>query len=151
MMRLRDLKSVAGALAVGLAAIAFAEGASAQNLYGVNPYANEAVSLATNGLFHLDNNTGAVIDGRVVVVPGRTITGLNALTRDPVTGTLYAVAKATGVTGRLLITVNVATGAGTGDWQSRRQFRQSGLPWRWSVVRRDGGWRDRARDPVSHQ
>ncbi|WP_312783748.1 IPTL-CTERM sorting domain-containing protein [Brevundimonas sp.] len=72
-----------------------------------------------------------MIDGRVVVVSGRTITGLNALTRDPVTGTLYAVAKATGVTGRLLITVNVATGIGTeignlGDNFSSLAFRSDG-------------------------
>lgn len=131
MTRFRDLKGMAGAFAVGMVAMAFAQGASAQNLYGVNPFTNDASALSANGLFHLDNNTGAVIDGRVVVVPGRTVTGLNALTRDPVTGTLYAVAKANGVAGRLLITLNVASGAGAeignlGDNFSSLAFRGDG-------------------------
>lgn len=131
MAQFRGIKRMLGALAAGAAAMALAHGASAQNLYGVNPFGNNATALSENGLFHLDNNTGAVIDGRVVVVPGRTVTGLNALTRDPVTGALYAVAKANGVTGRLLITLNVGTGAGTeignlGDNFSSLAFRSDG-------------------------
>ena len=47
-----------GALAAGAAAMALAHGASAQNLYGVNPFNNDASALSANGLFHLDNNTG---------------------------------------------------------------------------------------------
>ncbi|WP_312783750.1 hypothetical protein [Brevundimonas sp.] len=58
MAQFRGIKRMLGALAAGAAAMALAHGASAQNLYGVNPFNNDASALSANGLFHLDNNTG---------------------------------------------------------------------------------------------
>jgi hypothetical protein len=114
------------------AIVVFAGSAHAQRLFGVNPFQNDASGPpASNGLFYLDNNTGAIIDGRVVTVPARTITGLLALTVDPTTGTVYAVAKANAVAGRLLITLDITTGAGVeignlGDQFSTLAFRSDG-------------------------
>lgn len=130
MVGFRYLKGIILAVSVAAAAMASSQSADAQSLYGVNPF-NNAAPLSENGLVQLDYNTGAVVDGRVVTVSARTITGLNALTRDPTTGTIYAVAKANAVAGRLLITVNVATGAAVeignlGDNFSSLAFRSDG-------------------------
>lgn len=130
MARFRHLKAVIVAVSMAFATMS-SQAAVAQSLYGVNPFTNDSSALSANGLFHLDYNTGAVTDGRVVTVPGRTVTGLNALTRDPTTGTIYAVAKANAVAGRLLITVNVATGVAAeignlGDNFSSLAFRGDG-------------------------
>src|SRR5690606_13797256 len=42
---------------------------------------------------------------------GGTITGVTAMATDPTTGTHYAVAKVSGVTGRVLVTVDFQPGA----------------------------------------
>ncbi len=111
--------------------LAFSGIAQAQ-LYGGNSQSNDATALPSSaGLFKLDPTTGAIQTGTVVTVPARTITGITALTRDPTTGTIYAVAKAAAVANRLLITVNLTTGAGVeignlGDQFSSLAFRPDG-------------------------
>ncbi|HLX24966.1 MAG TPA: IPTL-CTERM sorting domain-containing protein [Usitatibacter sp.] len=123
-------RSLWKAAAAGLL-FAFSTFAQAQ-LYGGNSQSNNATALpASAGLFQLDPRTGAIQIGTVVTVPARTITGITALTRDPTTGTIYAVAKAAAVANRLLITLNLATGAGAeignlGDDFSSLAFRPDG-------------------------
>lgn len=119
-------------LLLALFALSFAGAASAQTLYGVNPFTNDSTSPpGTLGLFNLNNTTGAITGGQVVTVPGRTITGLQGLAQDPTSGLVYAIARATAVPGRLLITLNVSTGAGVeignlGDNFSSITFRGDG-------------------------
>lgn len=119
-------------LLLALAALSFAGMASAQTLYGVNPFNNNAgTPPGSFGLYNLNTTTGAITGGQVVTVPGRTITGLQGLTQDPTTGTVYAIARAAAVPGRLLITLNLATGAGIevgnlGDSFSSITFRADG-------------------------
>jgi hypothetical protein len=92
--------------------LAFASNAHAQELVGVNPFNNTSSSPGNFGLFHVDRTTGAITDGRVITIPSRTITGANSITTDPATGKVYAIVKAS--TGeRLLVTLDVATGAGS--------------------------------------
>lgn len=116
------LKTLSRGLAVVL--LAFAGAASAQ-LYAINPFGNAP------GLFVLDRDTGAIVRGRVITVPGRTIIGGNSITRDPTNGEVYAVVRANAVAGRLLITLNVNTGVGVeignlGDNFSSIAFRSDG-------------------------
>jgi hypothetical protein len=115
-----------------LAAFVFtcAGGVQAQ-LYGVNPFTNAAAPLDQMGLFHLDPTTGVILDGRVITLAGFTVTGANALTTDPTTGLVYTVLKVSAVAGRVLATVNVATGVATqvgnlGDNFSSLAFRADG-------------------------
>lgn len=114
----------------GLAALllVFAGSAFAQQLYGVNPFDNTP---GNEGLFRLDPQTGAIISRTVITVPGRTITGAQGLTVDPTTGIVYAIARAAAVVGRLLITLDVRSGAGVeignlGDNFSSISFRADG-------------------------
>jgi hypothetical protein len=105
------------------AAFLFLAGAASAQLYAVDPFAN--------GLYVLDRETGAIIRTRTISVPTRTITGANAITRDPTSGVVYAVVKANAVAGRLLITINVNSGAGVeignlGDNFSSLAFRSDG-------------------------
>jgi hypothetical protein len=108
------------AASFGLALLAPA--AHAQ-LYGTSSFQNQ--------LWKLDMATGASLLANAMDVPSRTITGANSLTLDPTTGIAYAVVKASGVTGRLLITVDLDTGVGTeignlGDNFSSLAFRADG-------------------------
>lgn len=124
-----QLNRFAAGLAAGVAMLVFASTVSAQNLYGVNPFANDNAAIQNQGLLYLNDTTGAITGGQVVVVSGLTITGLNSLTRDPTTGAIYAIAKAG--SGRRLITLNLATGAGVevgnlGDNFSSLTFRADG-------------------------
>lgn len=106
--------------------------AAAAQLYGVNPFANDATNPPSSyGLFDLDYNTGAITDGRVITLVGYTITGALAIARDPTTGLVYAILKAQGVNGRLLATIEVTSGAATlvgnlGDNFSSLAFRSDG-------------------------
>lgn len=43
-------------------------------------------------------------------VPGSTVTGINGLAKDPTTGITYAILKLTGVSGRVLATIDIHTG-----------------------------------------
>ena len=119
-------------MVVAIMALSFAGAVSAQTLYGSNPFTNDnSAAPGSLGLFYLDYTTGAVTGGQVVTVPGRTITGVQGITRDPTNGTIYAIARATAVAGRLLITLDVATGAGVeignlGDNFSSITFRGDG-------------------------
>lgn len=122
----------AAGLLLALFALSIAGAASAQTLYGVNPFQNDNTSPPDSlGLFNLNNTTGAITGGQVVTVPGRTITGLQGLAQDPTSGTVYAIARAAAVSGRLLITLNLTTGAGIevgnlGDNFSSITFRPDG-------------------------
>ncbi|NOT56559.1 MAG: BACON domain-containing protein [Deltaproteobacteria bacterium] len=107
---------------VALLTLSFTSRVWAQ-LYGASPFENE--------LYALNFDTGAAITTTAITVPGRTITGINALTIDPTTGIAYAIVKASAVTGRLLITVNLQTAVGVekgnlGDNFSTLAFREDG-------------------------
>lgn len=107
---------------------------AAQSLYGVNPFTNSNTTIPSSyGLFYLNYTTGAITDGRVITVPSRTVTGAQALARDPTTGTAYAVVRVSEIpsTQRLLITLNLDTGVGVevgnlGDRFSSLAFRSDG-------------------------
>ena len=92
-------------------------------LYGGSPFQNE--------FYQLDIDSGAAITTTPVTVPTRTITGINGVTIDPTTGIAYAIVKATAVTGRLLIRIDLATAVGVeignlGDNFSSLTFRGDG-------------------------
>jgi IPTL-CTERM motif len=107
------LGALARLLAVAMLVLAGSAHAQTPLLFGVNPFANNNTAPPGSfGLFTLNYNTGAITGGSVVTVPARTITGLNSITLDPTSGKAYAIAKATAVAGRLLITINPFTGAG---------------------------------------
>jgi hypothetical protein len=101
---------------VAMSMAVFVGSASAQtrSLFGVNPFSNDASSPPGSfGLFYVHPDTGAIFDGRVITVPGRTIVGAQGLALDPTTGQVYAIVTASGVSGRLLVRLDLATGAGT--------------------------------------
>lgn len=115
--------------------------AAAPRLFAVNPFnngteaqpqASKALGPGDYGFYELDPTTGAILVSRVITVPGRTITGAVALTADPTSGTLYAVAKASGLSGgRLLITLDPTSAVGVevgnlGDNFSSLAFRSDG-------------------------
>jgi trimeric autotransporter adhesin len=110
---------------------AFATGAQAQ-LYGVNPFQNDSSAPPESyGLFHLDPSTGAMADGRVITLGASTVTGAQSLARDPTTGLVYTILKVSAVSGRVLATINMATGVATlvgnlGDNFSSIAFRANG-------------------------
>ena len=118
--------------AVLLSMVVFAGSASAQALFGVNPFGNDASNPPGSfGLYYLNPETGAIINGRVITVAGRDITGAQGLALDPTTGQVYAVARAASVSGRLLIRLDLATGVGVevgnlGDNFSSIAFRGDG-------------------------
>jgi hypothetical protein len=129
--------TVTALAAAALACSAFA----APRLFGVNPSNNgtetvpegtgKALGPGDYGFYEFNPATGAVIASRNIAVPGRTITGALALARDPITGIAYAVVKANGVQGRLLITINLETAVGAevgnlGDQFSSLAFRADG-------------------------
>jgi len=104
------------------AGVALAPAAQAQ-LYGASPFQNQ--------FYELDMVTGAAITTNAIDVPTRTITGTNSVTIDPTTNIAYAVVKATGVTGRLLVTIDLDTAVGVeignlGDNFSSLAFRADG-------------------------
>jgi len=110
------------------AALLFAGSASADSLIGVNPFNNTP---AQPGLLIMNPDTGAVIGGHVVVVPGRTINAVQGIATDPTTGISYAIARAVAVAGRLLIRISPSNGHGAeignlGDNFSSIAFRNDG-------------------------
>ncbi len=118
----RWFAGAAGMLVVVVGTLVVADEAIAQ-LYGSSPFQNE--------FYELDMQTGTAITTTAVTVPSRTITGINSVTIDPTTGTAYAIVKASGVTGRLLITIDVVTAVGSeignlGDNFSSLAFRSDG-------------------------
>jgi hypothetical protein len=117
-------------IAVVLAMFAITASA-APRLFAVNPFTNDNTASDRFGLYEIDPANAAVVASAVITVPSRTITGANGLALDPTTGTAFAIVKATGVTGRLLITINLSTGVGTeigdlGDNFSSLAFRPDG-------------------------
>lgn len=108
--------------AYAVAAALFASSAHAQ-MYGASPFQNQ--------FYKVDIVAGTALTTTPVSVPGRTITGINAVTIDPTTNIAYAVVKASGVTGRLLITIDLPTAVGVevgnlGDNFSSLTFRADG-------------------------
>jgi hypothetical protein len=109
-------------------------GIALAQLHGVNPFSNAQVDGVDGdgGLFRLDVETGEIAFESVVFpTAGGAILGLNALTIDPTTGIYYAILRQTGVTGRLLATVDVGTSDATivgnlGDNFSSLTFRSDG-------------------------
>lgn len=115
---------------------------AAPRLFAVNPFNNgteaqpqsaKALGPGDYGFYEINATTGAIVASRIITVPGRTITGAVALTADPTSGALYAVAKASGVSGggRLLLTINPDTAVGVeignlGDNFSSLAFRSDG-------------------------
>lgn len=55
----------------------------------------------------------SVLNRLAPTTPGFTITGINSIKRDPTTGIDYAILKLASVTGRVLATIDVATGVCT--------------------------------------
>jgi len=107
--------------------------AMAQNrLFAVNAFSNDASSpLASYGLWELDINTGVQISGTVITLPGFTVTGANSITVDPTSGLVYVILKVSGVSGRVLATIDLNTGVATsignlGDNFSSLAFRADG-------------------------
>ncbi|MGB3072244.1 MAG: hypothetical protein WBC18_27115 [Ottowia sp.] len=117
---------------LGMAALAAAHVAlAAPTLYAVNPFSNTSVSSDTFGLYALNPADASVLASQVITVPGRTITGANGLAMDPTSHVAYAIVRASGVSGRLLVTLDLATGVGTevgnlGDNFASIAFRSDG-------------------------
>ena len=111
--------------------------ASAQ-LYGTSPFQN-GPSPYNGSLFQFDPDTLTWLDGRIISLPGFTVTGVTGLTAHPnlappddaLNGKLYAILKLAAVSGRVLATVDPATGDATqignlGDNFSSLSFREDG-------------------------
>ncbi len=62
-----------------------------------------------DSLWTVDSTTYAIVDRKSPKLTGFTVTGLNGLTRHPVTGVYFALVKVSGVSGRLLCTYDLAT------------------------------------------
>lgn len=111
--------------------------ASAQ-LYGTSPFQN-GPNPENGSLYTFDPDTLAWVTGVRVTVDGATVTGITGLTVHPnlpppddaLNGRIYAILKLMGVTGRVLATVDPATGVATqignlGDNFSSLSFREDG-------------------------
>lgn len=70
-------------------------------LYGASPF--------QDSLWTIDTSTFQVIDRYAPQLPGKTVTGVLGLARHPQTGVCYAIAKVSGVTGRVLCTMDLNT------------------------------------------
>jgi hypothetical protein len=111
--------------------------ASAQ-LYGTSPFQNGPAP-ENGSLYTFDPDTLTWITGVRVTLTGFTITGITGLTTHPnlappddaLNGRIYAILKLQGVTGRVLATIDPATGEATqignlGDNFSSLSFREDG-------------------------
>ncbi len=105
-----NARTLSGLMLVAVLSFMSAATASAQQLYGVNPFANAAAPLADNGVWNLDINTGAIVSGQVITSSARAYRGATALTVDPTSGIVYAVLRPTAGAGRYLATIDVTTG-----------------------------------------
>ncbi|MET4577969.1 hypothetical protein [Ottowia thiooxydans] len=126
-MRFRSLAILLGAAALSVAQMAL----GAPTLFSVNPFSNTNTSIDTYGLYALSPADGSVLSPYLITVAGRSIIGANGLAMDPTSHTAYAIVRASGVSGRLLITLDLTTGAGTeignlGDNFSSIAFRSDG-------------------------
>lgn len=123
--------------AIALALIAASPVANAQ-LWGSSPFQN-GVTPEQGALYSFDPDTLTWIDGKHVTLPGFTITGITGLTTHPTlvppndadNGKIYAILKVSGVSGRVLATINPADGLATqignlGDNFSSLSFREDG-------------------------
>jgi hypothetical protein len=80
-------------------------GAQAQTLYTVEPNDDQ--------LRVLDPNTAETLDSITISVAGETVNGATGLATHPSTNVLYAILKLSGVSGRVLATINPTTGVAT--------------------------------------
>ncbi len=85
-------------------------------VFGANPFANK--------LIEIDPANAATLSLRAVTLDGGAVTptGFNALTTDPVTGSIYGIAKVTGVTGRVLVQVDVRNATAKSIGNTGRNF-----------------------------
>ena len=91
--------------------------------YGASPF--------QDSLWSINLNTGAVITRLAPSISGGTITGMNGLAYDPCEHQTYGIAKVSGVSGRVLVTIDLTTGVCTqvgnlGDNFSSLAFRSDG-------------------------
>jgi hypothetical protein len=84
-------------------------------LFATNPFANtdDPMNPFSNGFFELDPTTGAIINDLTLTSSLGTVTGANSVVAHPTTGQLFAILKVSGVSGRVLATVDPDTGATT--------------------------------------
>jgi hypothetical protein len=75
---------------------------SCRGIYGTSPF--------QGAIFRVDPLTLTNVEAFSPDLAGFTITGITALTQDPTDGTYYAVLKVSGVSGRVLATINILTG-----------------------------------------
>jgi len=98
--------------------------ASAQFLYGVSPY-DDMIRI-------IDPTTGIEISTQTITAVGQTVTGANGMASHPITDELFIIFKASGVSGRLLGTINPGSGVvteigNTGDNFSAIAFNATGV------------------------
>jgi hypothetical protein len=107
-------------------------------LYGASPFQN-GPSQENGGLYVFDPDTLVWLDGRRIVLEGFTVTGTNSVTvhpnldppNDALNGTVFAILKVSGVSGRVLATIDPDTGVATqvgnlGDNFASLTFREDG-------------------------
>jgi hypothetical protein len=107
-------------------------------LYGASPFQN-GPSQENGSLFVFDPDTLIWLDGRRIFLEGFTVTGTNSVTvhpnleapNDALNGTVFAILKVTGVSGRVLATIDPDTGVATqvgnlGDNFASLTFREDG-------------------------
>ena len=124
---------------MGLVALMLASAPAAKaQLYGASPFSNGPTHFE-GALYEFDPDTLGWLAGRRIFLEGFTVTGVNGLTVHPNlappldenNGKVYAVLKVTGVSGRVLATVDPATGVATtvgnlGDNFASISFREDG-------------------------
>ncbi len=96
------LKTLFILLAVATVGLAPQQTQAQTEMHVISPY--------EDSLWTIDTLTWAVTNRVEVTIPGSTYTGGNGIQMDPTSGTYYMIAKISGVTGRMLCTVDVVTG-----------------------------------------
>jgi hypothetical protein len=107
-------------------------------LYGTSPFQN-GPSQENGSLYIYDPDTLVWLDGRRISLEGFTVTGINSVTVHPnlaapddaLNGTVFAILKVAGVSGRVLATLDPDTGEATavgnlGDNFASLTFREDG-------------------------
>ena len=84
---------------------------AAGNLKAQSPSPMYTVSPYADSLWTVDTTTWTTnLPGIAITLPGSTVTGFNGLSVQPGTGVFYIIAKVSGVTGRMLCTLDIVTG-----------------------------------------
>ncbi len=96
-----------------LFALPFSKSAKAQTTVSRTSTIIAGASPFQDSLWTFNTSDYGVVKRTAPTLPGFTITGINAITTHPFTGTHYCILKLSGVSGRVLATIDIQTGVCT--------------------------------------